>query len=63
MHVDWWIVFEWMWIVVLIWKMSLMNLLICCYNVKDIFGMIFDDLIIKGSYGCGKIIGHYYLWI
>jgi len=45
-------------------EMSLMNLLyICCYNVKDIFGMIFDDLIIKCYYGCGKILAHYYLWI
>ena len=44
--------------------MSLMNLLyICCYNFKDIFEMIFDDLIIKCCYGCGKILTHYYLWI
>jgi len=41
-----------------------MNLLdICCYNFKDIFGMIFDDLIIKCCYGCGKILAHCYLWI
>jgi len=37
--------------------MSLVNLLdICCYNVKDIFRMIFDDLIIKCCYGCGNIL-------
>ena len=45
-------------------KMGLMNLLdICCYNVKDVFGMIFDDLTIKCCYGCGKILANYYLWI
>ena len=61
--IDWGIVFEWTQIV-LIWKVSLMNLLdICCYNVKDIFGMIFDDLIIKCCYGCGRILAHYYLCI
>jgi len=40
-----------------------MNILnICCYNVKDIYEMIFDDLIIKCYYGCGKILAHYDLW-
>jgi len=39
-----------------------MNLLdICCYNVKDIFGMIFDDLIIKCCYSCRKNLARYYL--
>ena len=61
--IDWGIVFEWTRIV-LIWKVSLMNLLdIRCYNVKDIFGMIFDDLIIKCCYGCGRILAYYYLCI